>query len=155
MKAGNGMRTALAALLAGAVFGTGLSISGMSDPDVVLAFLTLAPGWNPALLLVMAGAVTVTAVGYRVLRHRGAPLFDAQFHPPAIADIDAKLLLGAVVFGIGWGLAGYCPGPAIVGAFSLDPRALIFVPAFVVGMLAFDGLPKASVAQRTAGPGAD
>ena len=136
------MSKPIAALIGGIVFGTGLSVSGMSDPQVVLGFLTLDSGWNPALLLVMASAVTVTGLGYLAIGRRSAPLFDAQFHLPASTAIDGRLLLGSIIFGIGWGVAGYCPGPAIVGAFTLDPRALVFLPGFIVGMLAFEGLPK-------------
>ncbi|MDH3642030.1 MAG: YeeE/YedE family protein [Gammaproteobacteria bacterium] len=136
------MSKPIAALIGGIVFGTGLSVSGMSDPEVVLGFLTVDGGWNPALLLVMASAVTVTALGYLAIGRRSAPLFDTRFHPPARTAIDGRLLLGAIIFGIGWGVAGYCPGPAIVGAFTLDPRALVFLPGFIVGMLAFEGLPK-------------
>ena len=137
------MSKKLAALIAGTIFGLGLSISGMANPDVVLAFLTLGDGWNPALLLVMASAVAITAAGYVVADRRAAPLFDHEFQRPAATAIDGRLLLGALIFGTGWGLAGYCPGPAIVGALTLDPRALVFLPAFVGGMLAFEGLPKA------------
>jgi uncharacterized membrane protein YedE/YeeE len=136
------MSKSLAALVAGAVFGLGLSLSGMTDPEVVLGFLTVASGWNPALLLVMASAVTVTGIGYLITGRRAAPLFEAQFQLPEHLNIDGRLLLGATVFGVGWGLAGYCPGPALVGAFTLDPRALVFLPGFIVGMLAFEGLPK-------------
>ena len=137
------MSKKLAALIAGTIFGLGLSISGMANPDVVLAFLTLGDGWNPALLLVMASAVAITAAGYVAVDRRAAPLFEQEFQRPAPTAIDGRLLLGALIFGTGWGLAGYCPGPAIVGALTLDPRALVFLPAFVGGMLAFEGLPKA------------
>ena len=132
----------LAALLAGTIFGIGLVISGMSNPEVVLAFLTLTSSWNPSLLFVMASAVAVTAAGYLATGHRAAPLFDTAFRVPEQAGIDRRLLLGACIFGVGWGLSGYCPGPALVGAFTLDPRALVFLPGFVVGMLAYEGLPK-------------
>ena len=137
----------LAALLAGAVFGLGLSLSGMANPSVVLAFLTIGPGWDESLLLVMAAAVLVTSVGYRLVLARGKPLLDDSFHATARTDIDRRLILGAVVFGVGWGLAGYCPGPAIVGTLTLDPRALAFLPGFVVGMIAFEGVPKPSSRQ--------
>jgi uncharacterized membrane protein YedE/YeeE len=136
-----------AALLAGAVFGLGLSVSGMADPTIVLAFLTLDSGWNASLLVVMAAAVTVTTIGYRLAGSRAAPLLDSEFHAPARRDIDRRLILGAIVFGAGWGLAGYCPGPAIVGALTLDPRALAFLPGFVVGMIAFEAVPKPSARQ--------
>ncbi len=141
------MSRSLAALIAGTIFGTGLSISGMTNPDVVLAFLTLDSTWDASLLLVMTSAVAVTALGYLASAHRDAPLFDREFHLPARAGIDRRLLLGAVVFGAGWGLSGYCPGPAIVGALTLDPRALAFLPGFIAALLAFEGLPKPTAPQ--------
>jgi uncharacterized membrane protein YedE/YeeE len=141
------MSTPLAALIAGTIFGIGLTISGMSDPDVVLAFLTVDGGWNPALLLTMASAVVVTALGYLATNSRAAPLFDDQYHLPASIGVDRRLLLGAVVFGVGWGMAGYCPGPAIVGALTLDPRAWVFLPGFILGMLAYQGLPEPAASQ--------
>ena len=141
------MSKSLAALIAGVVFGTGLSISGMTNPQVVLAFLTLDGNWDPSLMLVMASAIAVTALGYRATTNRVAPLFDSEFHQPARAGIDQRLVLGAVVFGAGWGLAGYCPGPAIVGALTLDPRALAFLPGFIAALLAFEILPKPTAAQ--------
>jgi uncharacterized membrane protein YedE/YeeE len=137
----------LAALIAGVVFGTGLSISGMTDPQVVLAFLTLNANWDPSLMLVMVSAIAVTALGYRAATSRIAPLFDSEFHRPVLAGIDRRLVLGAVVFGTGWGLVGYCPGPAIVGALTLDPRALAFLPGFVAALLAFEIVPKPTIPQ--------
>ena len=141
------MKKSLAALIAGVVFGTGLSISGMTNPEVVLAFLTLDGNWDPSLVLVMASAIAVTALGYRAAASRVAPLFDSEFHRPTRAGIDRRLIVGAVVFGAGWGLAGYCPGPAIVGALTLDPRALAFLPGFVAALLAFEILPKPTTPQ--------
>jgi uncharacterized protein len=131
------MKQSLAALLAGVVFGAGLVISGMTEPGNVIAFLWLTTGWNPALMLVMGSALMVTAVGYRLAGRRMAPLFDEVFHAPAAKQIDRRLLGGAALFGIGWGIAGYCPGPAIVGAFALDHRALLFLAAYLVGAYAF------------------
>jgi uncharacterized membrane protein YedE/YeeE len=142
------MNGPLSGLVAGTIFGIGLSISGMSDPEVVLSFLTLSSHWNPALLAVMASAIAVAAVGYVAVNKRATPLFDEAFHLPERTDIDTRLILGAVVFGVGWGLAGYCPGPAIVGAFTLDPRAWIFLPGFVAGMLAFQGVEKARLSRE-------
>ena len=122
-----------AAALAGIVFGFGLMVSGMAEPDNVLAFLTAAPGWDPALLGVMGSALIVTALVYALARRRTAPLFDAEFQLPTRRSLDARLLAGASVFGIGWGLAGYCPGPAVVGLFVLDLRAALFMAAFLAG----------------------
>ncbi len=133
---------AVTALLAGTLFGCGLAISGMTNPANVIAFLNLSPGWQPALMFVMGSALLVTFVGYRLLRGRQAPLFDNQFHRPGAQQIDRRLLAGAAMFGVGWGLSGYCPGPAIVGAWVLDERALVFLGAYLLGNLAFAWLPK-------------
>ncbi len=122
------------AVLIGAVFGAGLMISGMSNPANVLNFLDLAGKWDARLAFVMGGAVMVTAVGFPLLMRRVKPLLADKFNWPTANAIDKKLLLGASLFGVGWGLAGYCPGPAIasVGAGSGD--MLIFIPALVLGM---------------------
>lgn len=128
----------LSALVAGTIFGIGLVLSGMTEPANVIAFLKLSSGWSPALILVMGSALVVTAVGYRLAGRRTAPLFDTTFHKPAANRIDRRLVIGAGLFGIGWGIAGYCPGPAIVGAFTLDSRALLFVAAYVVGTVVFE-----------------
>ena len=128
------MNTTLCAALAGALFGAGLVISGMTDPDVVLAFLTLNEQWNPALIAVMGSAVAVASVGFAVARRRGAPLLAERFSEPASAAIDARLITGAALFGAGWGLSGYCPGPALVGVATFDYRAVVFVAAFALGL---------------------
>ncbi len=128
----------IAALVAGLIFGVGLVLSGMTEPGNVINFLNISPNWSPALIFVMGSALVVTGVGYRLGGRRSAPLFDTTFHRPAANQIDRRLLVGAGLFGIGWGIAGYCPGPAIVGAFSLDSRALLFVAAYVVGTLVFE-----------------
>ena len=124
----------LAALAAGLLFGIGLAFAGMTDPAVVLGFLDLFGRWNPALLFVMAGAVAVTFVGFRVVLGRGAPVFAPRFHMPTSTDIDAPLIVGASLFGLGWGLAGYCPGPAIASLASFDRDVLLFVAAMLAGM---------------------
>jgi uncharacterized protein len=123
----------LAAAGAGLLFGAGLLLSGMADPARVLAFLTLAPGWDPALAFVMAGALAVTLPGYAWLQRRGKPVLHGAFAAPPSQAIDRRLIVGAVIFGAGWGLAGYCPGPAIVAASLAQPAALLFVPAMLAG----------------------
>ena len=123
----------LAALAAGVLFGLGLTLSGMVDPANVLAFLTLDSGWNPALILVMGSALGVAAVGYRWVLRRSQPLFATAFSLPERTDLDLPLLAGAALFGVGWGLSGYCPGPALVGAFFADARALLFLLACLLG----------------------
>lgn len=127
------MARVLAALLAGLLFGAGLALSGMTDPSVVLGFLDLFGDFNPALAFVLGGAVGTTLLAFRFVLRRPAPLLAARFELPSRRDIDARLLGGAALFGIGWGLAGYCPGPALVSAGALIDTALVFVPAMLAG----------------------
>jgi uncharacterized protein len=122
------------AALAGALFGAGLVISGMTRPARIISFLDPIGGWDPSLAFVMAGAVTVYALAHAVIRRRARPWFDLQFHLPVRADIDAPLVIGAAVFGIGWGLGGLCPGPGIVAAAGGSLSALGFVLAMLAGM---------------------
>lgn len=129
------MRRHLAALASGLVFGLGLAVAGMTDPRKVLAFLDVAGHWDPSLLLVLGAAVTVAFVGYRLVLRRPAPLFGGPFHLPSQKTVDTPLVAGAVLFGIGWGLAGYCPGPAIASMGYGNPEAWLFLPALVAGML--------------------
>jgi uncharacterized membrane protein YedE/YeeE len=122
------------ALLAGLLFGAGLTISGMVNPAVVLGFLDVAGTWNPALLLVMVGALAVALPGYWLLRGR-KPLFAEKQLVPTRRDIDTSLIVGSLIFGVGWGLAGICPGPALT-MFGIRPdMAFIFVFAMTVGMM--------------------
>src|SRR5258706_13227088 len=108
-------------LLTGLLFGLGLCLSGMADPSVVLGFLDLAGNWNPALLFVMAGGVSVTFIGYRVAFGRNRPLWSKSFQLPTASAVDAQLISGAVIFGIGWGLGGYSPWPALGSPASGSP----------------------------------
>jgi uncharacterized protein len=136
------------ALLSGAIFAVGLVLGGMTQPAKVLGFLDiggLARGvsstaeqgfWDPSLAFVMAGALLVTLVAFWLVPRRAAPLADLKFHLPTRNDIDARLLAGAALFGIGWGLAGYCPGPALASLLSGSTDTLIFVGAMVAGMWA-------------------
>jgi uncharacterized membrane protein YedE/YeeE len=127
----------LAALMAGVLFGTGLALSGMLNPVRVLGFLDIAGAWDPSLAFVLAGAVGVSALGYALSRHMARPVLAARFDIPAGRRIDTPLLLGGALFGIGWGLAGLCPGPAIA-ALSLGlPRSFIFAGAMLAGMAIF------------------
>lgn len=123
----------ISALIAGALFGVGLVISRMSDPRVVLGFLDVTGAFNPALLFVLGGAVGVTALLFRFVLKQPKPLLDSSFHLPTNRSIDARLLIGASIFGVGWGLAGYCPGPALVALSGGVTEALYFVPAMIVG----------------------
>jgi uncharacterized membrane protein YedE/YeeE len=127
------MKQNLAALGAGVIFGLGLAISQMVDPAKVLAFLDLAGNWDPSLAFVMGGAVIISFFGFRAAAARIKPLFAAAFQMPKATDLDLRLIGGAAVFGVGWGLVGICPGPALAGlAFGLKESA-IFVVALVVG----------------------
>jgi len=121
-------------LLAGLIFGLGLLISGMANPAKVQNFLDLAGAFDPSLLFVMAGAVVVTLVGYRLVLRAPKPVLTERFHLPAVKDIDARLVGGAALFGIGWGLSGFCPGPAITSLALLAEGTLVFVPAMFAGI---------------------
>ncbi|MDQ0314449.1 DUF6691 family protein [Amorphus orientalis] len=120
--------------LSGLLFGLGLVVSGMANPAKVLSFLDLFGAWDPSLIFVMGGAVVVTFVGYRLVLKRSAPMFMSGFDLPGTRLIDARLVLGAMVFGIGWGIGGYCPGPALTALPLLAPGTLVFVPAMLVGI---------------------
>ena len=126
-------RIVLAAFLSGALVGAGLAIASMTDRQVVLGFLDVAGDWNPTLAFVMGGAVAVTAVAFRLVLRRKAPAFGDRFRVPQVDEIDRRLLTGAAIFGIGWGLAGFCPGPALVGVAAGLADAWIFLPAMVAG----------------------
>ncbi len=121
------------AFLAGLLMSVGMAISKMIDPQKVLAFLDLSGSWDPSLALVMAGALAVYSVGYRLFIHKPAPLFDKQFYLPSARYIDKPLLIGAAVFGLGWGMVGYCPGPAISALSSGSSGTLGFVLAMIAG----------------------
>ena len=132
----------LAALLGGIIFGAGLVVSGMTNPDKVLAFLTLGAGWDISLIFVMGSALVVAAIGYAVFGRRAAPLFEADYSMPTNKLIDKPLVGGAALFGLGWGVAGFCPGPALVGLLTLDLRAVVFVLAYVGGVLLYERLAE-------------
>lgn len=126
----------LGGLIAGLLFGAGLFVSGMINPEKVVGFLDIAGAWDPSLAFVMLGGVTVTAMGYRMILRRSQPMFEPKFTLPTRTDIDPSLLLGAGMFGIGWGLGGYCPGPALAGLGFGSPETVVFVFAMLVGMVA-------------------
>lgn len=136
------MKSTLSAFAAGLIFGVGLIISEMVNPKRVQGFLDIGGSWDPTLAFVMGGALLVTGVGYKVLFSRGKPIFETSFTLPTNRVIDAKLVVGAVLFGVGWGLSGLCPGPAIVGASTLNQDILVFLAALVVGMKAFELVEK-------------
>lgn len=125
----------LVSVLAGLLFGLGLGIAGMLDPSNVRGFLDVFGAWDPTLMFVMAGGIAVHFAFWRVIKHRPSPLFDHTFHVPSRRDIDKPLLVGAAIFGVGWGLGGYCPGPGLASLASLSASPLVFVAAMVGGML--------------------
>ena len=131
----------LASFACGLIFGAGLLISGMTDPDKVLGFLDIFGAWDATLAFVMAGAVAVSAGGFALARRRGAPLLASRFLWPTRRDIDAPLVTGAVLFGIGWGLVGICPGPALVNLAGLSLPVIVFVGAMVIGMIGYEVSP--------------
>jgi hypothetical protein len=132
------MGTMVAAFLCGLIFGTGLIVSQMAQPAKVLNFLDLFGTWDPSLALVMAGALAVSSAGYALARRRSRPLLTPQHLWPTKADIDPPLVFGAVLFGVGWGLVGLCPGPALVNLATLSPQVIVFVAAMAGGMVLHD-----------------
>ena len=131
-----------ASLLAGLVFGLGLIVSGMADPAKVLGILDLAGAWDPSLAFVMAGAIAVGALAFAMARKRTVSVLGAAMKLPTSRDIDGRLVIGSVVFGIGWGIAGFCPGPGLVALGMGEVKALIFVVAMLLGMGAFELLER-------------
>lgn len=129
------MATLLAALVSGVVFGVGLAISGMTDTQRVQNFLDVAGQWDATLLFVMGSGLLTTFIGYQLVLKRPAPLFAPVFSLPTKTGVDKPLWLGAALFGIGWGLVGYCPGPAVASlSYGYSPT-LVFVPAMLVGLI--------------------
>jgi uncharacterized membrane protein YedE/YeeE len=127
----------LAAFAAGILFAVGLCIGGMTNPAKVIAFLDIAGDWDPALAFVMGGAIAVYAPSYRIITGRRHPVLEGEFSLPTKTDVDKRLILGAVAFGIGWGLVGLCPGPALVAMMTGRLELAIYGAAMVTGMLAF------------------
>ena len=134
----------LTSLLAGLLFGLGLIISGMANPAKVLGFLDLAGAWDPSLALVMGGAVGVGMLAFWLARRRALSVLGAPMVQPPARQIDRRLVAGSVLFGIGWGIAGFCPGPALVALGMGLPKALVFVAAMLLGMAVFEGLEPLS-----------
>ncbi|MEX2468467.1 MAG: DUF6691 family protein [Pseudohongiellaceae bacterium] len=125
----------LSIFAAGLLFGLGLTVSGMSNPAKVIGFLDIAGAWDPTLLLVMGGGIAVTLPAFHWILKRPQPLFAEKFYLPSVKNVDRKLLLGAVLFGLGWAIAGFCPGPALAALVTLNPSVLLFVAAMAGGML--------------------
>lgn len=130
------------ALVAGVVFGAGLTVSDMINPARVLNFLDVAGQWDASLAFVMGGALCVVAIGYRLAFRRERPFLVPEFSLPLKQSIDAPLLMGAAMFGVGWGLAGICPGPALAGLVSLEPKIFVFIGAMLIGMFGARALQR-------------
>jgi hypothetical protein len=131
------MSSLIAAFLTGLLFALGLGLSGMTQPGKVTAFLDITGAWDPSLACVMIGAILVHALLYRLIRRRSAPVFASAFSLPTRTDMDARLIGGAALFGIGWGLGGFCPGPAVTSLASGQTAVVIFVASMLVGMYLF------------------
>ena len=127
-----------AALFAGLVFGIGLIVSGMANPAKVQGFLDLAGPWDPSLALVMAGAIAVGLPAFALAKRRKVSLLGTPLNLPANSAVDRRLLGGSLLFGVGWGLAGFCPGPALVALGMKEPKALVFVLAMLAGMALYE-----------------
>jgi uncharacterized membrane protein YedE/YeeE len=134
--------TLLTSLLAGLVFGLGLIVSGMANPAKVLGFLDLAGAWDPSLAFVMVGAIAVGLVAFAVARKRSVSFLGADMKLPTARDIDRRLVGGSMVFGIGWGVAGFCPGPGLVALGIGEAKAIVFVAAMLAGMGLFELLER-------------
>lgn len=132
----------ITSLISGLIFGLGLILSGMADPAKVLGFLDIAGPWDPSLALVMAGAVAVGLIGFSFARRRSQSLLGSKMQLPKHGDVDRRLVGGSLVFGMGWGVAGFCPGPALVALGIGETKAAVFVAAMVVGMAIFEFLER-------------
>lgn len=131
------MKNNITSLTVGFLFALGLGISGMTRPEKVIGFLDVVGNWDASLAFVMIGAIAVHAVAYRWIRRRSSPLFSPKFLVPTSKELSPTLIVGSFIFGVGWALAGYCPGPAVTSLASLQTRPFIFVLSMIVGMFAF------------------
>lgn len=143
----------VAACVIGVLFGCGLIISGMTDPSNVIGFLDIAGMWNPSLALVMVGAIAIGVVAFRFARTRKLSLLGEPFRLPTTTQIDRRLLLGGLVFGVGWGLAGYCPGPTLASVLTGGIKPLVFVVAMMFGMAIFEILEAFNRTRQRNQPG--
>ncbi len=134
------IRYSFFSFLSGLLFALGLSISGMTEPGKVIGFLNITRSWDPSLVFVMGGAVITYFILFKLIHKRSTPLFALQFSIPERKDIDLPLLGGAVLFGIGWGLGGFCPGPAVASIFTGKPNVLLFAGSMILGMVIADQL---------------
>lgn len=143
------------ALLCGVLFGAGLAVSQMTNPAKVQAFLDVAGSWDPSLAFVMGAALLVSAAGYQAARRRARPLLEDRFHVPPPGAVDPRLLAGSAAFGVGWGLSGFCPGPALASLVTGSSAVIVFVSAMLAGTLAVRLLRRIPPARDAAGSGAE
>lgn len=136
------MKHRISEFVIGLIFGIGLTVSGMTDPGKVIGFLDLFGAWDPSLALVMGGAIFIGVFAFALARKRSTTFLGGALHLPAARDMDRRLLVGSLLFGAGWGLAGFCPGPAIVSVGSGQPKAMVFVLAMLAGMWLFERLDQ-------------
>lgn len=135
-------RNSFVALIVGLLFSLGLGIAGMTQPEKVIGFLDVAETWDPSLLFVMIGAVGFHFVTYHLIRKRNSPLFSTVWHVPTKRDLTPTLVIGSFIFGVGWGIAGYCPGPAITALASFETQPVIFILGLLIGMISFKFLDR-------------
>jgi uncharacterized membrane protein YedE/YeeE len=140
--------SAVSAFAVGLLFGLGLIVSGMTDPSKIIGFLDLAGAWDPSLAFVMGGAVLVGLIAFRFARRRTVSLLGGAMHLPTARQIDQPLILGSLAFGVGWGLAGYCPGPAVVAFGSGQDKAVVFLVAMIAGMALYEAADRLFHARR-------
>lgn len=131
------MKNSLVSFSVGILFALGLGISGMTQPEKVIGFLDIFGTWDPSLMFVMIGAIGVHTIIYRLTRKKSSPLIATQWHLPQKTEVNKSLLIGALLFGMGWGLSGYCPGPALASAMTLESGTLMFIGSMILGMFAF------------------
>ena len=139
------MQHRLSEFLVGLLFGLGLLLSGMTDPGKVLGFLDLFGNWDPSLALVMGGAIGVGVFAFTLAKKRTVSFLGGVMRMPTSSQIDRRLIVGALLFGAGWGLAGFCPGPALVSLAAGQPKAAVFVAFMVVGMIIFEVIDRRSL----------
>lgn len=147
-KGNSQMNTAIVALAVGFIFAVGLGISGMTKPSKVVGFLDLFGDWDPSLMFVMAGAIAVHFVTYKIIRKRATPLLVPNWQVPTKTELTPALVIGAIFFGVGWGLGGFCPGPAMTSLASLQTKPVIFVISMLAGMYLFKFVDKKMKIQK-------
>lgn len=136
------MKNSISSFIVGFIFAIGLAVSGMTQPQKVVGFLNLFGEWDPSLIFVMVGAIAVHAITYRLIRKRNTPLLATTWQVPTKTELTPALIIGSILFGVGWGLGGFCPGPAMTSLASFELRPLIFVGSMILGMLIFKAVDK-------------